>query len=96
MYEITIKPLSDLVDLNEWEEFSEMAVYLAKNVKGCFIVDMANVGRIASNYIGTLISAHKQIAPGAKVKLINVRPRLYELFGVLRMTEMFEVEPNFL
>lgn len=87
MYEITIKPHADLVDMNEWEDFSELALNLAKLAKRALIFDLVNVSRISSNYIGTVISTHKQISPQAKVRLINVRPRLYELFGVLCMTE---------
>ena len=93
MYELIIKPEGDLVDTLKWESFADLLTAVARSLDGALVLDLINVNRIASNYIGTIIAAFKEIGDKGSMKVVNVKPRLYELLGILRLTEVLTIEP---
>lgn len=92
MFELIIKPEGDLVDFQVWDEFAEI---IAATVELCprkLVLDLANVTRMSSNYIGSIISNYKAAQEKGKViALTNVSPRLYELLQMLKLTDVMPI-----
>lgn len=93
MFDIIIRPHGDLIDFHAWDEFAEMLAGLVEKGQSAIIIDMAEVKRISSNYIGSIISSYKTANEnGRKMTLINVGPKLYDLLEMLKLTETMDVE----
>jgi anti-anti-sigma factor len=93
MFDLIIRPQSDLVDFQSWDEFAETVTRLVEmNVKE-LVLDLGHVNRMSSNYIGTIISAYRAAAEkGNLVRLVQVRPKLYDLFQMLKLTDVMTIE----
>jgi anti-sigma B factor antagonist len=56
------------------------------------VLDFREVRRIHSGELGTLIDLHKRVrASGGRLTLTNVRPEVYEVFEVTRLTAFISV-----
>jgi anti-sigma B factor antagonist len=56
-------------------------------------LDFGNVESLTSLGLGKLIALHKKLrAVGGRLSLRNVRPAVYEVFDVTRLTRLFDVQ----
>ena len=55
-------------------------------------LDLGNVPLLTAAALGMLVAVHKEVkAVGGRLALCNVRPRLYDILRVTRLTELFDV-----
>ena len=58
-------------------------------------LDFAAVEYVSSTGLGQLLVLHKRLrAAGGRLSLCNVRPAVYEVFAVTRLTGVFNVRPQ--
>ncbi len=58
-------------------------------------LDFSVVEFLSSVGLATLLTAHKQLrARGARLAVVNVRPHVYEVFAVTRLTTVLDVRPQ--
>ncbi|MEW6266824.1 MAG: STAS domain-containing protein [Thermodesulfobacteriota bacterium] len=92
MFEVIIRPRGDLIDFQAWENFAEVLSRVVNLDCPRIAIDLAEVNRVSSNYIGSIISTYKTAEDqGRKMILVNVQPKLYELLEMLKLTEMMTV-----
>ena len=93
MLDVIVKPHTDLVDFHNWDEFAEKLNKLAEMDLDVIILDLSNVQRMSSNYIGSVISTFKNLnEKGRELIIVNTMPKLYELFEMLKLTDMIRIE----
>lgn len=92
MLEIVIRPEGDLVDFHAWDNFAELLNTLTRASVKTITLDLASVNRMSSNYIGSIISNFKSAQEsGQAMTLTNVRPKLFELLEMLKLTDIMPI-----
>ena len=94
MFDLVVRLEGDLVDFHGWDQFDQFMAKLVELEQGPIYLDMMKVNRISSNYIGSIISNYKNAQKmGLDMALINVRPKLMELFEVLSLKDILNIKP---
>ncbi|MFH1135900.1 MAG: STAS domain-containing protein [Pseudomonadota bacterium] len=92
MLEVLVRPTGDLVDFHSWDDFAEALHKIVDLKPKKVILDMGLVGRMSSNYIGTIISNTKSAKEkGLGFELINVQDKLFDLLEMLKLTEVMPI-----
>jgi anti-anti-sigma factor len=61
---------------------------------GTLIFDLGSVEYLTSTMLGGLLKVHKQLQlAGSQFILQNVRPRIYDIFQITRLTGILSVRP---
>jgi anti-sigma B factor antagonist len=59
------------------------------------VLDLSNVSYLTSSTLSVLLRLQKRLqAVGGLLALTNVRPLVYEVFSVTRLTKVFEFRPH--
>ena len=61
---------------------------------GTLVFDLGSVEYLTSTMLGGLLKVHKQLhQAGSQFLLENVRPRIYDIFRITRLTGILSVRP---
>ena len=56
------------------------------------VLDFCNVKALSSSVLGLLIRIHKKLTEQkARFELRNITPKIYEVFKITKLTEVFEI-----
>ena len=56
------------------------------------VLDFCNVKALSSSVLGLLIRIHKKLTEQkARLELRNIAPKIYEVFKITKLTEVFEI-----
>lgn len=96
--EVTIVELIEKKILDE-ASIAEIGEHLfalvAESAKPRIVVDFASVGHMSSSALGMLITLHKRVREkGGALRFCNIRPAIYEVFEITRLSEVFGVLPD--
>ena len=59
------------------------------------ILDFCNVQFLSSAVLGLLIRVSKKVYEhDGQLKLCNIRPKIYEIFKITRLTKIFDIYPD--
>ena len=59
------------------------------------VIDFSNVGFLSSAVLGLLIRISKKINENqGRLKLCSISPRIYDIFKITRLDEIFEICPD--
>ena len=59
------------------------------------LLNFKNVEYLSSAVLGMLVAIQKQVKDGSgQLKLTDIRPKIFEVFEITRMNEMFEFHEN--
>jgi anti-sigma B factor antagonist len=78
-----IRLTEDLNQITDQDQFPRM------------ILDFTNVAHMSSSALSMLISLHKRVREKKGVlRLCNIRPTIFEVFKITRLTEVFGISPT--
>lgn len=96
--EVTIVELIDRKILDEASiaQIGEgLSALVAEDVTPRIVMDFVNVGHMSSSALGMLIMLHKRVREkGGVLRLCNIRPSIYEVFEITRLSEVFKILPS--
>ena len=96
--EVTIVELIDRKILDEASitQIGEgLCALVAEDVTPRIVMDFVNVGHMSSSALGMLIMLHKRVREkGGVLRLCNIRPSIYEVFEITRLSEVFKILPS--
>jgi anti-sigma B factor antagonist len=83
------------LDDSKAEAMSEQIAGLTDGLGACELsLDFSNVGYIGSTLLGLLLRLHKRLAAtGGHLQLRNLKPHIYEVFQVTRLSTVLDVLP---
>lgn len=71
---------------------AELFELAAKADEPRIVMDFANVGHMSSSALGMLITLHKRVREkGGQLRLCGIRPSIYEVFEITRLSEVFMI-----
>ena len=80
----------DIVELQQ-----SLVGIIEQSEKINLILDFANVKFLSSAVLGLLIRVSKKIyEQDGQLRLCNISPRIYEIFKITRLTEIFDILPD--
>ncbi len=69
-----------------------LAAMVAGEENPLLVVDFSNVAHMSSSALGMLITLHKQVREhGGRVALCNVRPEIYQVFTITKLSDVFQI-----
>lgn len=96
--EVTIVELIDRKILDEASiaQIGEgLSALVAEDATPRIVMDFVNVGNMSSSALGMLITLHKRVREKDGVlRLCNIRPSIYEVFEITRLSEVFKILPS--
>ncbi len=77
-------------------EIGEQLTNLAASETGIkMLLDFENVEHLSSAVLSMLINLNKQVGEqGGQLKLANIKPQIYEVFKITRLSEVFDIYPS--
>lgn len=80
-------------DIKLLQESILSVIERAEQIK--LILDFCNVQFLSSAVLGLLIRISKKIYElGGQLRLCNIDPKIYEIFKITRLTNVFEINPD--
>ena len=77
-------------DIRELQESIESIIEQSKQMN--LILDFCNVRYLSSAVLGLLIRVSKKVYErDGQMKLCNIRPKIYEIFKITRLTKIFDI-----
>ena len=77
-------------DINALRESIISVIEQARGIK--LILDFCNVGYLSSAVLGLLIQISKKVyEQDGQLKLCNIKPKIYEIFKITRLTKVFDI-----
>jgi anti-sigma B factor antagonist len=75
------------------QAFGRQLFDLADRSERCrLVIDFGPVERVTSTLFGKLIALHKKIqADGGRLVLCSIKPKLFEIFEILRLHSLFSI-----
>ena len=87
---------SKIIDEEEIQELGqELYALVEKDELKKLVLNFANVEFLSSAALGKLISFEKKVR-NAKANLVlsNIRPEIYEVFAITKLTKLFEIKDD--
>ncbi len=70
----------------------QLYAIVGQSDKPRLVVDFANVVHMSSSVLGMLITLHKRVRErDGKLRLCRIRPSIYEVFVITRLSEVFQI-----
>ncbi len=95
--DVTIVTL-DMVTILEDRQIRDLEAALRpvikKNADKKLVLNFENVHFMSSAFLGLLVKVHKRvIEAGGRLQLYNLDPKLYKVFEITRLTNIFDIVP---
>lgn len=82
-------------DLNIQELGSEMFRLVEEEDRRKLLLNFATVDFLSSAALGKLITLEKKVkAHGGQLKLSNIRPEIFEVFQITKLTRLFDIRDD--
>jgi anti-sigma B factor antagonist len=87
---------SKIIDEAEIQEFGqELYDLVEREGRKKIVLNFANVEFLSSAALGKLIGFDKRVKQhGAELVLSNIRPEIYEVFAITKLTKLFVIKDN--
>jgi anti-anti-sigma factor len=87
---------SKIIDEAEIQEFGqELYDLVERQGRKKIILNFANVEFLSSAALGKLIGFDKRVKQnGAELMLSNIRPEIYEVFAITKLTKLFDIKDD--
>jgi anti-sigma B factor antagonist len=87
---------SKIIDEAEIQEFGqELYDLVERQGRKKIILNFGNVEFLSSAALGKLIGFDKRVKQnGAELKLSNIRPEIYEVFAITKLTKLFDIKDD--
>jgi anti-sigma B factor antagonist len=96
--QVTIVTFADskIIDEAEIQEFGqELYDLVERDHRKKIVLNFANVEFLSSAALGKLIGFDKRVKQhGAELVLSNIRPEIYEVFAITKLTKLFVIKDN--
>jgi anti-sigma B factor antagonist len=96
--QVTIVTFADskIIDEAEIQEFGqELYDLVERDKRKKIVLNFANVEFLSSAALGKLIGFDKRVKQhGAELVLSNIRPEIYEVFAITKLTKLFVIKDN--
>jgi len=65
-----------------------------KNEDKRLVLNFEHVGFMSSAFLGLLVKVHKRvIEAGGHLQILNLDPKIYKIFEITRLTNVFDIVP---
>jgi anti-anti-sigma factor len=87
---------SKIIDEEEIQELGqELYDLVDRDDRKKIVLNFAHVEFLSSAALGKLISFEKKVAQhGAQLILTNIRPEIYEVFAITKLTKLFKIKDD--
>jgi anti-sigma B factor antagonist len=87
---------SKIIDESEIQEFGqELYDLVERDGRKKIVLNFANVEFLSSAALGKLIGFDKRVKQhGAELMLTNIRPEIYEVFAITKLTKLFIIKDD--
>ncbi len=96
--QVTVVTFNDskIIDEQEIQEFGqELYDLVEREGRKKIILNFGNVEFLSSAALGKLIGFDKRVKQhGAELMLSNIRPEIYEVFAITKLTKLFEIKDD--
>jgi anti-anti-sigma factor len=96
--EVTVVTFNDskIIDEVEIQEFGqELYDLVEREDRKKIVLNFANVEFLSSAALGKLIGFDKRVKQnGAELVLSNIRPEIYEVFAITKLTKLFTIKDD--
>lgn len=85
-----------ILEEKDIQELQESIVPVIEQVEQInLILDFCNVQFLSSSVLGLLIRVSKKVYEGdGRLRLCNIKPKIYEIFKITRLTKIFDICPD--
>jgi anti-sigma B factor antagonist len=96
--DVSVVQFSDrkiLEELSIREIEDELFALVAASPSIKLLLNFANVEHLSSAALGMLINLQKEVAKqNGALKLSDIRPQIYEVFKITRLSKLFDIHPT--
>jgi anti-sigma B factor antagonist len=73
---------------------ADLLAAVEKNEDKRLVLNFENVSFMSSAFLGLLVKVHKRvIEAGGRLQLFNLDPRIYKVFEITKLTNVFDIKP---
>jgi anti-sigma B factor antagonist len=96
--QVTVVTFNDskIIDETEIQEFGqELYDLVERDGRKKIVLNFGNVEFLSSAALGKLIGFDKRVKQhGAELMLSNIRPEIYEVFAITKLTKLFDIKDD--